>query len=258
MTTSENCQQCLEDVSQRWIAPITIGGRQLAGTGVWLSQREDGLCATCARNRALQSAEKRRRLTIHLRLVQIGGERPYREFRFDRYQTTQENLEAFNCARAFCPERDNLYFWGACGVGKSHLAFSIARAACEAGLTVEFLKPSQLLRQVRMREPEEEQRCLDRIARADVFVLDDLGIGNESLYARQIFQEILDARTSAYRAGLVVTSKYSLSSLAFKLNDDTLVSRLAGMARSVQIKGADWRVGPSYRSSGWKEHKADQ
>ena len=168
-------------------------------------------------------------MEMYLRLVRLGGgEKPYRDFRFDNFSIEPENAEALGLARAFNADRDNLYLWGACGVGKTHLAFAIARAACEAGRTVEFLKPPQLLRRIRMRDPDEEQREIDRIARADVLVLDDLGIGNDTLFARQVFQEILDARTFSYRAGLVVTSKYSLGALASKLDDDTISSRLAG------------------------------
>ena len=249
MTLSEQCRSCFVDVPSQWLDPVTCGGKRLAGTGVWWSQSEGGLCPTCAGAVVERAEDRRRRLELYLHLVDIGGgEKPYREFRFGTYSTTPENAEAFSRARAFSAERDNLYLWGACGVGKTHLAFAIARTACEGGRSVEFLKPPQLLRRVRMRDPDVEQQAIDRIPRADIFVLDDLGIGNDTLYARQVFQEILDARTFAYRAGLVVTSKYSLDALAVKLDDDTITSRLAGMARAIHIGGQDHRL-PSANST---------
>ena len=151
-------------------------------------------------------------------------------------------------ARSFNPLRDNLYLWGVCGVGK-HLAFSIARHFCEQERTVEFLRPPQLMRKVRLKDPEEEQRAIHRFASADVFVLDDLGIGHDTVYARQIFQETLDGRDYAYRRGLVVTSKYSLDALAAKLDDDTISSRLAGMCTVIEVGGEDRRVSRRQRTA---------
>jgi DNA replication protein DnaC len=178
-----------------------------------------------------------------LRLISLGGgEKPYREFRFETFRVMPTNRLAFLRASGFNPGRDNLYLWGPCGVGKTHLAFATARRHCEEGLSVEFLKPPQLMRRVRRRDPDEEQQAVDRYVRADVFVLDDLGIGHETAYARQVFQEILDGRDFAYRAGLVVTSKYSLDALAAKLGDDTITSRLAGMCRVIEIRGPDGRL----------------
>jgi DNA replication protein DnaC len=155
---------------------------------------------------------------------------------------TPTNELAFVRARAFNPERDNLYLWGPCGVGKTHLAFAIARQFCGAGRSTEFLRPPRLMRRVRLKDPEEEQQAIDRLVRADVFVLDDLGIGGDSAYARQIFQEILDGRDHDYRAGLIVTSKYSIDALAEKLSDDTISSRLAGMCRVIEVGGNDHRL----------------
>ena len=243
MTISERCRSCHAEVPLEWLEPMSCRGKRLPGTGVWRSQSEGGRCPKCASALAERIAQRQRRLKIYLRLLQLGGgEKPYREFRFENFDIEPENAQACGLARAFNPDRDNLYLWGACGVGKTHLAFAIVRAACEAGRTVEFLKPPQLLRRIRMRDPNEEQREIDRIARADVFVLDDLGIGNDTLFARQVFQEILDARILAYRSGLVVTSKYSLGALAVKLDDDTISSRLAGMGRTIRLGGPDHRV----------------
>lgn len=94
-----------------------------------------------------------------------------------------------------------------------------------------------------MKDPEDEQRAINRLVRTELLVLDDLGIGSDTAYARQIFQEILDGRTYAYRAGLVITSKYSLDSLAQKLDDDTISSRLAGLCEIIEVQGADGRLG---------------
>jgi DNA replication protein DnaC len=74
-------------------------------------------------------------------------------------------------------------------------------------------------------------------------VLDNLGPGLDTPFSRQILQEILDHRENHDRAGLLVTSRYSLDDLAAKLADDAIPSRLAGLCEVIQIGGRDGRLG---------------
>lgn len=239
---AERCQRCLTDDVTEWIPPVYCAGRILIGTGVWRTGLMEGLCLKCREFIQRERERRRQDLALQLRLATMGyGPRPYREFHFDTFDVTAENERALHCARSFRPEEDNLYLWGACGVGKTHLAFAAARPFANKR-PLEFLTPPRLMRSVRRRDPDDEQHAIDRIVRADVFVLDDLGIGNDTAFARQVFQEILDGRSYTYRAGLIVTSRYSLAALAVKLDDDTLTSRLAGMCRVIEMGGLDRRL----------------
>lgn len=237
----ETCRTCDRLVPQEWVPAVLCAGRPLPGTGVWRRDSTDGLCASCFTSGIFAREQKRSSDGLERALVKLmGGPKPYREFTFERYEVTNSNERAYSRARDFSPKTSNLYFWGACGVGKTHLAYAIARAAMERGDSVSIWKPPQLLRAVRMKE--DEQALIDRIVRMRVLVLDDLGIGQETPYARQVLQEILDGRDFQDRGGLVVTSKYSLGNLAEKLNDDTIPSRLAGLCEVIEIGGDDRRL----------------
>ncbi len=239
---AEFCNQCKADVPTEWVPAVFCGTRALPGTGIRRSQLLSGLCPNCYAFRQAGIIEARKQTESHLKAVSIlGGEKPLREFRFENFEVTPQNREAFLRAKSFNEDRENLYLWGPCGVGKTHLAMAIAAQKIAIGRYVCVHKPPQLLRRVRRMDPDDEQRAIDRIIRADVFILDDLGIGNETAYARQSFQEILDGRDFAYRAGLVVTSKYSLDNLARKLEDDTIPSRLAGLCSVIKVEGPDRR-----------------
>lgn len=240
---TDRCLYCQADVPLDWVAPVNCNGKLLAGTGTWRSPLTDGRCSDCERTATATIRERTRQFQLHLRLIKLaGGEKPYREFRFESFEVTPSNELAYARAKGFNPVRENLYLWGSCGVGKTHLAFAIARRFCEEGRSVDVLRPPQFMRRVRLKEPDEEQRAITGISRAEVLVIDDLGIGNDTAYARQIFQEILDGRDYNYLSGLVVTSKYSLDALAAKLDDDTISSRLAGMCRVTEVGGPDRRL----------------
>lgn len=169
-------------------------------------------------------------------------------FTRDTFSVNEQNGSAFRAADSFNPETDNLYLFGSCGTGKTHLACMVAqRAIIDLALRAEYIQPGRLLRRVRGKTGDEEQEEIDRLAKLDVLVLDDLGAEKDTEYAVQILYEVIDGRVMSYKNGLVVTSNLSLPELAKKFGDDRLPSRLAGLCKVVEITGNDWRL---------QEHKA--
>lgn len=111
----------------------------------------------------------------------------------------------------------------------------MAGRAFEQRRSVGLLPAYQISRRVRLKGPEQEQIVINEWVKSDLLILDDLGTGPNTLYSRQILQEILDGRNLKDRTGLLVTSKYSLEALAHKLEDDAIPSRLAGMCLVLEI-----------------------
>jgi DNA replication protein DnaC len=217
----------------------------MAGTGVWRSQLMDARCPTCQDTFEKQRAIEQQALVHRKELVELlGGEKPYREFTFERYQVTPGNQLAYQSCKEFNPATESLYLWGPCGVGKTHLAYAVAHRCFQETLSATIQPAGQLTRKVRMKDPAHEQAAIDEFASAEVLILDDLGMGTDTAYGRQLVQEILDRRDFGDRAGLIVTSKYSLGALAEKLQDDSIPSRLACMCAVIQILGADLRLRP--------------
>jgi DNA replication protein DnaC len=223
------CQSCKRPYPWEWTPAVLVGGKALPGTGTWRSQLLEGICPPCTseieRRRQKHFGELMRRQNL---LELLGGEKPCRDFTFDQFKVTGGNKLAFERAKSFDPDSDNLYLWGPCGVGKTHLAWATARRSFEETLSVAIVPAYQLSRRIRMRDPAQEQAAIDEFVRSEVLVLDDLGTESGSPFNRQILQEILDRRTFANLGGLVVTSKYSLDELAAKFTDDAIPSRLAG------------------------------
>ncbi|PWU05838.1 MAG: hypothetical protein C5B51_13650 [Terriglobia bacterium] len=239
----DTCSICHRSLPWEWVPAVLLNGKAMAGTGVWCSQLATGICPACVaaaetkRQEEKQDAERRREL-IEL----LGGQKPYRDFTFELYQVTQGNRLAYERCKQFDPASQNIYLWGPSGVGKTHLSYAAARRCFDETLSVAIVQAGQLSRQVRMQGPEQEQAAIDGFAEADVLMLDDLGLGAHTAYSRQLLREILDARDCADRAGLIVTSPYSLDDLAATLNDDAIASRLAGLCRVTEIRGPDFRL----------------
>jgi len=239
----DDCRACHRNLSWEWAPVILLAGKPLAGTGVWRSQLTDGLCPAClAVAEARRANEKRADVMQHALLRLLGGAKPYRKFTFERYQVTSGSQLAFERCKSFNPVSDNLYLWGPCGVGKTHLAYAVARRCFQETRSVTILPAYQMSRRLRMKDPPQEQSAIDAFALVEVLLLDDLGTGPDTAFSRQILQEILDVRDFQDQAGLVITSKYSLADLAIKWNDDTIPSRLAGMCQVVRINGRDRRL----------------
>lgn len=133
MTTSpasDACFSCRKKFSWEWIPAVTVNVRTLPGTGGWRSPLIDGFCDRCRAVRASQGDKDRLQQKV---LLLMGGEMALREFTLERFRPTPGSQVAFDATQSFNPDRDNLYLWGPCGVGKSHLAHVLARRACEDG-----------------------------------------------------------------------------------------------------------------------------
>lgn len=238
----DRCGTCSQELPWELVPEIVVAGRPLAGTGVWKSRLLHGSCPTCVEAAVAHAERERRAEERRATLVRLlGGIKPYREFTFERYVVTPGNKAAFEQAKQFDPSRRNLYLWGPCGVGKTHLAVATLRACSERGDSIAFVTLAQLIRKLRMKTPEEEQQAIDHFVGVTGLVLDDLGGGGETPYARQILQEILDARAFNERGGLIVTTPHSLSALAYRLGNWSVPSRLAGMCHVIEIRGNDHR-----------------
>jgi DNA replication protein DnaC len=239
----DECNICRRAIPWEWAPAVVLQGKVLAGTGVWRSQLMNRQCPACITDLEREREQRQCAQRLRNQLVELlAGEKPYRQFTFERYRVTPGNQLAHQGCKNFNPAVENLYLWGPCGVGKTHLAYAAARHSFEETLSVAILLIWQLSRKMRMKDPEQEQEALDRLISTDILVLDDVGHGSDTAYSRQVFQEILDTRHFRDRGGLIVTSQYSLDQLAAKMGDDAIPSRLAGTCSVIEIRGTDGRL----------------
>jgi len=175
----------------------------------------------------------------------LGGYKALDEFTLERFiAKTDIQKTALESAKSFNPTRDNLYFVGTVGTGKSHLSVAIMRQFL-GHIKVCLLRQSILSRKVRSADDAEaEGRIIQEYASMGVLAIDDLGSAKDTEFMSSIIYELIDWRYMNVPGGLIVTSNRTLDQLAEKLGDDRVPSRLAQMCKVINLSGDDHRLPP--------------
>lgn len=200
-----------------------------------------GVCWSCVEIREQEIAKKEKEKLAIIKV--LGSEKAYDDFTFEKFQVTDGTLEAFGLCENFSPDTDNLYLFGSCGVGKSHLANAICRTILKSSADVEIVNPPALLRKLRgSKDGAAEESEINRLSTVRCLIVDDLGVGKVTEYANTVIYEIIGKREMSYRNGLVITSDLSLEEFAKKSGDDRIASRIGGLCKVVKLTGDDWRL----------------
>jgi DNA replication protein DnaC len=138
----------------------------------------------------------------------------------------------------------NVLISGPTGVGKSYLGCALGQLACRRGFRVIYRRLPRLLEELGLgRADGSYARVLARFARADVLVLDDLGIGTLKDAQRQDLLEIFEDRYA--KSSTVITSQLPVAKWHEWLGDPTLadaiLDRLVHGAYKLTLKGASRR-----------------
>lgn len=135
---------------------------------------------------------------------------------------------------------NGVLFYGTHGIGKTHLAAAVTRAAVERKYvrSAMFVSVTALLGALRT-QGDEPQRVMARASNADLLVLDDLGAQRTTDWVREQLGQILDDRWSNRRP-VICTSNHELGKYVDMLGERSL-SRLLGMLELIELDGSDQR-----------------
>jgi DNA replication protein DnaC len=132
-------------------------------------------------------------------------------------------------------EHLNVLVTGGTGVGKSFLACALAQSACRKGLRVLYRRVPRLLDELALARAEgSHARLLSKLAKFDVLVLDDWGLGTPKDSQRHDLLEVLEDRYG--RVSTVVTSQLPREKWHEWLAD-AILDRLVNNAYKIELKG---------------------
>lgn len=191
-------------------------------------------CIDAARDRAREAY----RATYWAAMVdsewsQIRIPRRHRNATFDDFEPRDGTKDALAQCRAYVdgytPYRttDGLVLMGPWGAGKTHLAIATARAIHARTLAaVHGITAADLIDGSR----NFQRAAIETAISAEITILDDVGQGHMTDWARGVVYEVIDARYQSARPTLVTTN----------LDVDGLRDRLGGAAVSRLLESAEW------------------
>jgi DNA replication protein DnaC len=141
-------------------------------------------------------------------------------------------------------EHQAIVITGATGTGKSYLACALAQQACRKGHRALYRRASRLYEELTLARADGTwPRLLERLAKVEVLVLDDWGLGPLSAVARHDLLEVLEDRTGV--RSTVITSQLPPSAWHDYIGDattaDAICDRVLHTAHRIALKGPSRR-----------------
>jgi DNA replication protein DnaC len=137
-------------------------------------------------------------------------------------------------------EHLNVLLSGSTGVGKSYVACALAQSACRKALRVIYRRVPRLLDELALARAEgSHARLLGKLAKVDLLVLDDWGLGALKEAQRHDLLEVVEDRYG--RSSTIVTSQLPISKWHEWIGDpslaDAILDRLVNNAYKIDLKG---------------------
>ena len=138
----------------------------------------------------------------------------------------------------------NLLITGATGVGKTWLACALSHNACRLGITVSYHRLPALVQDLELaRHDGRYKKVMRGIAKAELLILDDLGIAPIAQEQLRDLLEIIDERYQ--RGSILITSQLPVASWHDALGDptmaDAILDRVLHNAYKIELKGESMR-----------------
>lgn len=207
----------------------------------------------CESNTQLREAKLRRKNAIESQKVKrmfkyshVNDE--IKKATFDEYMPANEIQQK---AKAICERyvenfdlnnKQSLILTGSCGIGKSHLAMSIAKEVMEQRYTALFLNVQDAISMFRStysnNSSEHESELLKIIKSVDLMVIDDYGIKLNDYGMGKLFQ-ILESRVDKHN---IITTNLRLEEMTNGLDSERIFSRMIKNATVLEINGMDYRL----------------
>jgi DNA replication protein DnaC len=173
-----------------------------------------------------------------------------------RYQASVEELQ-YNAARGldksliarlatadYVRKGESVLISGATGSGKSFLASALGHHACGQGFKVAYFNMQKLLLRTKMARAEGTViKLFDRIAKADLLILDDFGLTHLDQQQQLDLMEMIEDRHG--KKSTIIASQLPVASWFDVIGEETIadaiLDRLINTSYRIELKGDSMR-----------------
>ena len=190
----------------------------------------------------------RRKSRLHQRRIKQAAFAAFKtieafDFDFNKKINQRQIADLATCK--FLYNAENIFLMGPPGVGKSHLAIAIGQKAIACGHNVRYFAADELAQAFAHAHVEDQtQKLLDNLRKAQLLIIDDLGLKRLPPAAGEYFLDVTRARYET--ASTIITSNRPFEDWGTILGDNatatTILDRLLHYAHTIQITGKSYRL----------------
>jgi DNA replication protein DnaC len=222
-----------------------------------LSERLDAVLADAARGeptylefldkvlREELEAKQRKRTTMGINIAHFPAVKTLEDFDFKVQPSVDQRLVRELATGRYIPQGENVLIFGAPGVGKTHLAIALGRAAVETGHSVLFVSATTLLAALAKAESDGQLKDkLNYFAKPKLLVIDELGYLPFEKRSAHLFFQLVTRRYE--RGSMLITTNQLVSQWGAVFGDDVLAAaildRLLHHSHTLLIQGESYRL----------------
>lgn len=188
-----------------------------------------------------------RRLARLLKEAKLRLEASVEDIAYDASRGVDRGLVATLAQSAWVEQGQRVLITGPTGCGKTYLACALGHAACRHGYRTRYFRLSGLLRDVTVAQADGSYpRLVERLAKTQLLILDDLGLKPLTPQEARELLEILDDRTA--RRATIITSQLPVDAWHHQLGDptvaDAILDRLVHGGYQIALRGESMRKRP--------------